>query len=349
MFLTIFFFVIALSVLILVHEAGHFFVARRLGMKAEEFGIGFPPRLWGFRRGETLYSINLLPIGGFVRILGEGGEEVDNPRSFSSRPPGQRLLVLSAGVLVNLLVAFLLFSSLFAIGTPQQTIIKEVIEGTPAAESGLRANDIVVALRVGDTRVSAPDMDSVVALLQQRQPDEEVVFEVVRGNGVEEIFVGNHIDASGEAGPVGVALGSLGVERVPWYQVPWYGALATYSVLVGTFAAFGEVIGQGIGSGTVPEGVGGPVGIANVVIELRDFGWLFFAQLMGIISLNLALLNSIPFPALDGGRMLFVLIEKIKGSPVNRRVEGLVHMGGFALLIALIVLVTFNDIKNLVT
>jgi regulator of sigma E protease len=353
-------FVIIISALILLHEWGHFIAAKKSGMRVDEFGIGFPPRLGGIRRGETLYSVNLLPIGGFVRILGEGGEEATNPRSFASRSAGRRAFVLGAGVLVNVLIAYAIFTAVQVVGVPTLIDDSTPLDGTrdvgvqvvsvdpasPAAEAGLQIGDRIAALGVGED-VWNVDLVAQVQEITSEYGGQDIVVSIERGSERFDISVYARTEFPGSEGPLGISIARTGIVSHPWYEAPWRGVHITVAATTATFAAFGDALQSGIRSRSVPETISGPVGIVALAGQLRTLGTTYFLQLIAIISLNLAILNILPFPALDGGRIVFVVIEKIKGSPVNQRVEGMIHASGFALLMLLVAVITYHDIKGL--
>lgn len=360
MLLSIAIFIVAISLLILLHEWGHFISAKKSGMRVDEFGIGFPPRIFGVRRGETLYSLNLFPIGGFVKIFGEGGEGATQPRSFASKSTARRMFVLSAGVLMNVLIAYLLFTTVQVMGVP--TLIDDttslerirnvsvqvvsVVPGAPGAEAGLQVGDRIVTLSVGEER---QDIDRVAQVQEatSRYGGEDILFGIARADERFEVPIYARSEFPSGEGAVGIGIARTGLISYPWYEAPWRGLQITIAATTATFTAFGDAVSSGISSRSVPDTISGPVGIAVLAGQLRTLGAVYFLQLIAVISINLAILNILPFPALDGGRILFLIIEKIKGSPVNRSLESTIHAGGFALLMLLIVVITYHDIKEL--
>ena len=342
--------------LVFVHELGHFIVAKLSGAKVEEFGFGFPPRIFGIRRGETLYSVNLLPIGGFVRIFGEEGEHKGNPRSFASRPIYLRALTIGAGVVMNVILAFLLFSAAHGIGVSTflgdedisqakntQVQIIEIVPNSPAELAGLETGDAILAVTRGEETILAKSAAEVQNAVEKFKGT-EVSFKILRAGEEWNVLISPRVDPPAGEGAVGIAMTVTGVIAVPWYKAPIEGARTTYEALRALLSAFGGLATSLFQDGHLPEDVAGPVGIASFLGEMRDIGLVFIMQFAALLSLNLALINIIPFPALDGGRLLFIFIEWVKGSPVNRRFEKAAHATGFAILIFLMIAITVRDV-----
>lgn len=351
---TIITFVIILAVLVLVHELGHFVSAKRMGIAVEEFGIGFPPRIVGFKRGETVYSINWLPLGGFVKIKGEVGEDSNDRASFSSRPAWQRIIVLAAGVGMNFVLAFVLFSGGFMIGVPQEVtdadlsshavrdvriMIMEVAPKSPAAAAGIVAGDAIVSI---DKRMFA-NVDDVVAYINANAAH-VLSLEVVRGKQHITSLAQPVVFEGADNPRLGIAMVRVGLVRYGFFQSLYQGARATKDTTMLIISAlgillYGLFVGNGVGSQ-----ISGPVGVAVLTGQIARLGFAYLINFTAILSINLGILNILPIPALDGGRVLFVLIEKLKGSKVSPRIESLAHTVGFMLLIALILFVTYRDI-----
>lgn len=351
---TLFLFIIVLSLLVFVHELGHFSVAKWMGMKVEEFGFGFPPRLFGVKRGDTTYSINWIPLGGFVKIKGESGEHAADSDSFASKKPWQRFLVLIAGVAMNMLLAALLFSVGFMMGMPSvvddtlpasavveshEIVIVQVAENSPAAQAGIVPGD-VLSLIDGSAMARDTDARAYIAANGAEGVQLQVIGEDGEGRVVDlqSVYLEDY-DTTG----VGLAFMSTGLVSYPFFQAIGQGFSTTYSFTVEILRAFGGMIqslimGQGAGAD-----LSGPVGIAVMTGEVAAMGLVYLMQFAAVLSINLAIINVLPFPALDGGRILFLLIEKLRGRPVDERVETAVHNVGFMLLMVLIVLVTYKD------
>lgn len=375
MFFTVIIFILVLSVLVFVHEFGHFWTARKFGVKAEEFGFGFPPRALGVYKdtngqwrvvigkkeitdaSDTVYSVNWIPLGGFVRIKGEDGEGQDDPESFASKKPWKRAIILSAGVIMNVVLAAVLFSVISVMGIPKaldglpedtQTTdkkiqIMEVMSDTPAKEAGLRMGDILVAI---DGR-EFESIEEVQSYTDSRE-GEQLTYEIKRGKEVKTFHVTPEELEGADREGVGVALVSTGLVKYPPHLAIWEGIKTTGFLLVGIIVAlFGLIKGLIVGAG-VEGDVAGPVGIAALTGQMADMGLVYLLQFTALLSVNLAIINFIPFPALDGGRVLFLIIEKIKGAPVKKETEAIFHNVGFILLLLLILVITFQDILKFV-
>jgi regulator of sigma E protease len=355
MLTTIIIFLVLLGILVLVHEFGHFIVAKKSGMQVEEFGIGFPPRLFTYKKGETTYSINLIPLGGFVKIIGENNEGADNPNSFINKGFWPRFLTLIAGVTMNIILAWVLLSIALSIGMPTAIApgdqvpahgtlkgsvltVLEVAPDSPSAEAGIKPGDALVSVNNQPTTNPEQFIDLVKAntgrevQVQAKRGDEEYSARVlVRENPPE------------GQGQIGIALGNVGRLSYPWYIAPIEGAKATWHLTKATVVGFGNLIFQGKGI----DQLGGPVKIAELTGDVAKLGSIYLIQFAALLSINLAVLNSVPFPALDGGRVLFLFIEKIRGKRNNEKIEQFVNAAGFFLLILLILYISFNDVKGL--
>ena len=376
-----------LGALIFVHELGHFVAAKRFGIKVLEFGFGFPPRLFGIRYGETLYSINLIPLGGFVRMVGE--EDPEDPRSFARKGVLQRVIVLSAGSFMNLLTPIVIFTVLFAI--PRDTAIGSVIingvaPGSPAAEAGLRPGDIVLAYdgdRINnhldliqqvmaslgsETEITvrrgsivsglggSPELSPVETLtvVPRLNPPQLLVVESVVDPETQvslrdaqrynrELELGDLLTQ----GSIGVMIGTSNV-RIVKQREPIWNALPMaleriWDVLIITKNGFERWI-----AGGPDPGLAGPIGIARVTGMVASAGISPLFELTAILSISLGVINILPIPALDGGRLMFVLIEWVRrGKRISPKKEGLVHLVGFALLLVFIAIISYFDIVRL--
>lgn len=355
--ITILVFIVILGLLVFVHELGHFIAAKRSGMKVDEFGFGFPPRLFGIKRGETLYSINLVPLGGFVKIVGENGDN-DDPQSFGHKPAWQRFIVLIAGVTMNVVLAWVLISIALGIGWPTllqegekvpgnvriknvSVGILEVVKDSPASEAGLKPEDYIV-------KIGSEPIDSIeeAQLVTKNNAGNPTVFTIRRGKEVMEKTITPRANPPEGQGALGIALGSIGQAVYPWYQAPITGLRVTFNLLVLTFGAFAALISQAVQGGNVGEALSGPVGIAVLTRDMTAMGFIYLLRFTALISINLALINAFPFPALDGGRVLFLLIEKIRGKKMAANAEAWANTVGFMVLILLMVFVTVKDVNK---
>lgn len=354
--MTFLIFILVLGVLVLVHELGHFLVAKWSGMRVDEFGIGFPPRLFGIRRGETVYSVNLIPLGGFVKIHGESGEDRQDPRSFAGKSMTKRFLVLVAGVTMNLFLAWGLLSAGFMMGLPTATEGSSFVGGTvhdenvqvtfvhvgsPADVAGFVLGDQVLSVN----GQSVIDAEQARGLIGKAALGEEVEIRVGR-TGVEEPFLVSVAPQEIEPGlvAIGTQLTTVGRVQYPPHLAIVQGAISTADMTVFTVRGFWELLlrlgrGQGLGGD-----VSGPVGIAILTGEVANLGIAYLLNFAAVLSINLAVLNIIPFPALDGGRVLFLFIEAIRRKPATANIEAIVHGSGFVLLMILVVLVTYKDL-----
>lgn len=353
--LTLVVFVIILSLLVFVHEFGHFITAKKLGVKVEEFGFGFPPRLFGLKRKGTVYSINWIPIGGFVKIKGEQGEGAGESDSFVSKKIWQRGLIISSGVLMNYLLAAIILSLGFTIGLPAvldgsnpETRIKErniqilsVYKDYPADETGLQSGDIIVS-------IDQKQFKGITEIQEYNKSRAGSTINVVlkRGRTTIEKSMALKPLEDDEGGIMGVALAETGLVSYPWYQAILLGfkgvVVITWQILVALF----EILKKLVIAQPVAIDVAGPVGIAIITRQVTQLGFTYILQFVALLSINLAIINFLPFPALDGGRFLFLALEKIRGRAVNRRIEALVHNFGFFVLIALIILITVRDLSR---
>lgn len=350
--ITLLLFILVLGILVLVHEWGHFLVARKAGLTVEEFGFGFPPRIFKWKSGETTYSINLLPLGGFVKILGENGDEseTNNPKSFSSKSSGIKGLIIVAGVVMNFLLGAMLLIVGFYIGLPQvlnkenetiaqnvQIQIVAISHGSPAEKAGLKLGDVVK---------NFSEISDLQIFINENK-GKEIFLDINRGKEAIDVKLTPRINPPESEGAIGVALVKTGIISYPWYQAIWLGVKSAFIAIWEIVKGFSGLIKNLLVAGAIPKEVSGPVGIAVLTKQAANLGFVYLLQLVAIISLNLAVLNLIPFPALDGGRLLFLGIEKIKGSKINPKVENAIHGIGLALLLLLAVLITWKDILSI--
>jgi regulator of sigma E protease len=361
MFLTIIVFLLILGLLIFAHELGHFVSAKKAGVKVEEFGFGFPPRIFGFKKGDTIYSINAIPLGGFVKIF---GEEQDDKRSeskfaFYNKPIWQRAVILVMGVVMNLILAVVLLSIVHMLGIPTfveqgqeanyrniQIQIVETAKNSPAEIAGIKIGDTIVSLAYGSEKVEIKEIEEVQKFIGFHS-GQEISVEIKRGN---EIIVKNltpRVDPPKEEGALGIAMSKTGLVSYPWHTAISKGIEATGKLAVTMITMFWLLIKTLLFQGKMIGDVAGPIGIAVLTSQVVQLGWVYVLQFAAILSINLAIINILPFPALDGGRLLFLLIEKIKGKPVKVKTERIAHTLGFAILIGLMIIVTLRDVIKL--
>jgi len=362
--MTILIFFVVLFILILVHEWGHFIVAKKTGMRVDEFGIGFPPKLFGIKKGETEYTFNLLPIGGFVRIFGENAQDAqmvgeqggNTSRSFTSKSKWAQTAVLLAGVTMNVIFAWFLFAIVFLMGAPtavdEQSAtenaefkVSHVVAGTPAYEAGIPAGAIIKSYdETRDDEVLAPtafrdfiQQSSGFVTITYEARGEEKTVEVVPVTGIT-----NDGDTAQQA--IGVSLALVETVSRPIHLALYEATLATGKMLVaitvGIFNLFVDIAQLDADLSSVA----GPVGIVGLVGDAAEFGFASLLMFTAMISLNLAVINLLPIPALDGGRLLFVGIEAITRKPINPVWVARLNTFGFILLMGLMVAVTYSDI-----
>lgn len=344
---------LVLSVLILIHELGHFLAAKRNGVWVEEFGIGIPPRAFGKKIGDTIYSVNWLPFGGFVRLHGEMTAEgvTDPARSFVGKSKWVRAKIIVAGILMNFVLALVCFSVVYSfLGIPKQqgyVQILEVVKDSPAAEAGLAANDIIVSLNKNPVVVS----DDFTNLTKENA-GKTIALEVKRGEKVQKYNIALRTNPTDGKSFLGIIVTSEMTYYPPVWQRPFYGAyygtIASYETTKAVILGLGGVVGN-LGQGKAPADTVGPVGILAIIYIVLKQGILPVLNLMGLISINLAVINILPIPALDGGRLFFIIVEAVFGKKVLPKVENAFHSAGFILLIALIFLISFFDIKHIIS
>ncbi|OGF63230.1 hypothetical protein A2926_03750 [Candidatus Giovannonibacteria bacterium RIFCSPLOWO2_01_FULL_44_40] len=345
-------FIVILLVLVLSHEFGHFFAARAFGIKVEEFGFGIPPRilsLWRDGKG-TLYSLNFLPFGGFVKIFGEEGDDAGQPQSFGSKPARTRALVLASGVFANILLAYFLFTAISALGVPQllsgekisfypdaKVTIIEVAQGSPAETAGMSVGDQVTGF------AKIEDFQNFV----KENHGKNIRVSLLRGTEEIELAVLARENPPEGEGSLGVALGYVRIEKSSLYVAPIDGAGLTWQVLKDTVLGFLEILKNLANRETANIQVAGPVGIFNITSSAINFGARTVLMLAAILSVNLAVINVLPFPGLDGGRLFFVLIEAVRRKRISVRTSALVHSIGLTVLIILMLFITYHDIAKI--
>lgn len=333
-------FLVILTILILVHEIGHFTMARLFGVHVEEFGLGFPPRIKGWRRNGVLYSLNAIPLGGFVKMAGENGED-DSPDSFGAKPPWQRFIILVAGPAMNVLLAVLVFFFTFMAGSLQATtVVTKVAAGSPAAHAGLRPGDRILAIDGSRVRYYDGLANAITDHLGR-----QITVEIRRGTHTFQTSMVPRKHPPAKQGPTGIVLGH--VTTVHYGPVK---ALHMSFQQIGIMvSSIPSVIG-GLLSGPGRSQVAGPIGIANITVNAVQSPpkqvWSSLFGLLALLSANLGVLNLLPIPALDGGRIVFVLFSWLRGRNLNPQVEGLIHMVGMALLLFVIALISYQDIAR---
>lgn len=350
--MTIIIFLLVLLICVLVHEWGHFFAARKSGMLVEEFGFGIPPRLWGKKKGETLYSINALPIGGFVKIAGENGLEDTAPveRQFESKPWYLKAFVLVAGVVMNLVLALVLFTLAYSLGMPTATkggtpTVVSVSPQSPTAKAGIQIGDTIQKVSVDGINATTIATSDLRELISQKAKAVTITF--THGGEQKEVTLIPE-GAQGER-MIGLGVEPIGVMRSSFVQAMHASWIQTWSLVGAIWDTVAHLVG-GIFVAGDQGGVSdlvGPVGLAQQVKGAATIGFAYLLAFTAVISVNLAVLNILPFPALDGGRLLVVLLEAVTKKKFSRTVVGYIHATGFLLLIFLMVVLTVGDIRKL--
>jgi regulator of sigma E protease len=362
--MSILLFLAVLFVLVLVHEWGHFITAKKTGMRVDEFAIGFPPKLFGIKKGETEYNFNLLPIGGYVKIYGENREEgeaatADSGRAFHARPKWAQAVVLLAGIIMNILFAWLLFSATLLIGVPQA-----VDEAGASDEATLIvAGTLKYAPADGVLPVGAQIIKAEVDMQSLDKPTPTSFSEFITASGETPVTVtyrhkneensvailpkAGLVAESPEKAIIGTSLAFIEVKQLGVFEAVIEGfkmtVQGTVSIITGLYTLIRDAF---VGKADLAS-VAGPVGIVGMVGDAASYGLAPLLTFTAIISLNLAVINLLPFPALDGGRLLFVAIEAVTRKEIPPAWTGWTNVVGFVLLMLLMAAVTFNDISRL--
>lgn len=365
--MSIILFIVIIGVLIFIHELGHFLVAKKSGIRVDEFSIGFPPRIFSKKKGETKYSIGSIPFGGYVKIFGENPEEVDEndadiERSFIRKNRFIQALVVVAGVVFNIVFAWMLFIWSFSVGslvpisedmgqfdkgqiTNEQVIVTDVIDGSPAELSGIQTGDRIISTVNGE-KISIERPAQVSEYIKENA-EKEITLEIQR-NGDTFSATATPEQNIIESGPgIGISMQHVGVLNLSFLDSIIEGTKTTFAALKGMTLGLIDFIGDLFTNDADFDQIAGPVGIAGLVDGAYKIG---FAQVLGfiaLISINLAIINMIPFPALDGGRLIFIIIESIIRRPISVKVTGWLNAIGFLLLLALMVVLTVSDIGKL--
>ena len=356
---TILLFFVVLSVLVIAHEWGHYAAAKKIGADVEEFGLGFPPRIFTWKgKDGMIWSFNAIPIGGFVKIRGESGQDRSGPGSFAIKSIFQRLFVLAAGVIMNLVLAAALFSVGFLVGIPAITEggvsnaaivqneairVAEILSGSAGDEAGLQLGDTLVSIDGQEFETSQQARDALVA----QDQDQTFQVTVLRDDEMLELTANPKMEEGYDREILGIALLETGTVRYPVHLAPLKGVETTYIYTRDISVAFYQIIKNLIVGEDPGVELSGPVGIAVMTGEVASMGFVYLLQFSAILSINLAIINILPFPALDGGRIFFVMIEAVRRKPTSPEFEAVVHNLGFVVLMLLVIFVTYKDILGL--
>lgn len=362
---------LSLIALMIIHEFGHFIIAKKFGVRVDEFGIGYPPRIFGKKIGETIYSINWIPLGAFVKIYGEEGLDakasreagasvlgVDDYRSFTKLKIWQRVLIVIGGVAAFWLVAIIIFSVVFAIGTdlpvgdgdvqglvnPQVKIIS-VSQSSPASQAGLKITDTIKDVKVEgiDTKINKiADFQKITG----ENKGKKITLIIERSGKTFDVSLTPRINPPAGEGAVGLGLERMAtlIKKTSWYMAPVEGVVYTWKTTISALAGLYTVFANLFAGKGAPQGAefAGPLGITVFLANAASYGIGFFLYFIGLISVFIAIFNLFPIPALDGGKLIFLLIEKIKGKPVSTKTEQGITMTFFIILICLSLFITIK-------
>jgi regulator of sigma E protease len=363
--MSILIFLISLSILILVHELGHFWIARKSGVAVEEFGLGFPPRLlaWQKKHGlprittrinaenGTVYSVNLIPLGGFVKLKGE--ENPADPKGFLAQPPLKKIAITIAGILANFVLVYLLFSLGYLVGLPDfdsrlsNVTVLQVFPNSVSQKAGLRLGDKLLSFNTQDGLIHLKN-PTELRKITEKYAGKKIQILIERGK---EKFWQEVVPAetrSAKTGPLGIAVSSITLVKKPLPQNFIEGGKRTFVMTGKLFVAFKNLLSQLIKEKKVSAEVAGPLGIFNIYQQMRVLGWGYLFHFWALVSLNLVIINLLPLPALDGGRLIFNLAELIRGKPISLKFETIIHQIGFVLLLLLLVLVSVRDLRSMI-
>ena len=356
-------FLVILLVLVVSHEFGHFIVAKKFGIRVDEFSFGFPPTLFKKTKGETTYKFNLLPFGGYVKIFGENptDEAINGPdknRSFINKPKYVQAAVLFAGVVMNFLVAWLLLSVGLMTGLPssagqvpsghslknESLIVTSIVPNSPAEKAGLAIGDKITLLSSKGHMTETPSPESVRYFIRQ-YGTEPISLSYIRGGEAQKVSI--LPETKDGTSMIGVSMDVIGSLKLPIHKAILGGFKLSWHYTVATAQGFYTLIHDAILGKADFSTITGPIGIVGTVGDAASFGFVYLLSFTALISINLAVINLIPFPALDGGRLLFLLIEKIKGSRIKPEIAGIANIVGFGLLMILMLVITYHDIVRL--
>lgn len=335
-------FLFVFGIVVFAHELGHFFLAKAVGVRVDEFGLGFGKRLVSYKYGETIYSFNLIPLGGFVRLAGMDGDENNIATdSFNAKKIWQKIAVIASGPLMNFVLALLLMFLVFffyGIPTPSKfMVIGEVMPGQPAAAIGLKAGDQIIAVDGSEVNSWAELVDYIA-----ENPNRKIKLKILQTDSVlTEKEIVPVYDSEMKKGMIGIKLKII-YQQLGFWQSLKIACLQTFGMIAAIFVSLFQMI-----TGQLSGDVAGPLGIAQMAGQAAKAGFERVLQLTAILSINLGLFNLLPIPALDGGRLFFLFIEGIRGKAIDPRKEGLVHFAGFIILMIILLLVTYKDILRL--
>jgi regulator of sigma E protease len=358
MIVSILLFLLVFSVVAFVHELGHFLAARYFNVAVDEFSIGLPPHIWKKRSKEMILSIGVIPIGGYVRLRGESGDKKKDEHSLEHQPPFNKMVISLAGIFMNLVLAFAIFLVGFLFSMPPlassikslptasaklgPVVIESIRQGSPAEKAGLKLGDDI--LKINNQAITDPN---VVSSITAQNVGKTLTLDIERAGQALTIKVKPELFEG--KGSLGIAIDSQVLSvHYAWWATPYLALLETSRITAAVGQGFVNLFANLLEHGKVSAELTGPVGIARLTAEAAALGLVHFLQFIALLTINLALLNFIPLPALDGGRFIFALFEGITRRRVKPEVENMVHFAGFVLLMLLVVFVTYRDIIHLV-
>jgi regulator of sigma E protease len=348
--------------LITLHELGHFAFARKFGVKVEEFGMFLPPRIWGKKIGETLYSINWIPAGAFVKLQGEDSADKSDPRSFGSKPIWQRMIIIAAGVISFWLISVIILSGVYMSGAIEavddndpaanaKVQIISVSADSPALAAGLQMGDIIetVKLKGQDGQPQTINKVAQVQEIAAAGAGKELLLGIKRGEQTLEATLSPRQNPPDGEGAMGIGLMRAAQKSYVWWQAIGNGFTATWNMTLGVFDGWGQIIGRLASHKGLPAGAQmvGPVGIMGMMAKQAEMGMSYYLQFVAMISVYLAVFNALPIPALDGGRLMFLLIEAIRRKPVSEKIEQNLTLVFFGALMLFAIIVTIQDVRRL--
>ncbi len=355
---------LSLIILMIIHEFGHFIIAKKFGVKVEEFGIGYPPRMFGKKIGETIYSVNWIPLGAFVRIYGEEGG-VEESRSFTNLKIWKRVLIIIGGVAAFWIAAIIIFSIVFAMGTnlpvsdndvsgltnPQVKVIS-VSQNSPASQAGIKVGDTITDIKVQSSDFKIGKVSEFQKITGENKGN-QIIVTLKRGDKTLDVNLTPRVNPPSGQGAVGVGLERMAtlISKTTWYMAPIKGITYTWQTTVNSLKGLYDTFSGLLAKKGLPQGASfaGPLGITIFLANAASYGPGFFLYFIGIIAVLVAIFNLFPIPALDGGKLIFLAIEKIKGKPVSPKVEQAITVAFFFILIALSLFITIkNDIPNFI-
>ncbi len=360
----LFLFFIILLALVIVHEFGHFIVAKWVGMRVDEFAFGFPPRLFSKKKGETVYAVNALPLGGYVSIWGENGEPDDeaktHPRAFGNRPKWAQFLVLIAGVAMNMLLAWFIFIAI-SFGSVQMStndpvygsrvknasiVVVDAAPNAPAFKAGIVPGSVITKLSAGGVSADLKTATSVIDFIRNHQ-NSDFNIQYIKPDGTQaSTTIAALYGIVPDKKALGITVDTIGVVNTSMLEAIKIGTARTQDITMMTLQGLWTLVSSIGGETNVLESLSGPIGIARIVGETSEYGLAAILTLVAILSINLAIFNALPLPALDGGRIVVVAIEAISRKKIPFKYYSWVNVAGFFALMLLLLVVTINDVRR---